>query len=161
MIVDVYTGHLKVESVVCAVDVGKAINPGLVKGQIEGGVAQAHGYAVTEQLLAKDGRIFNPNLSTYLMPGIGDIPGRVESVILEIPDPRGPWGVRGMAEMPFIPLAPAVSAALFDAVGVWFDQSPLTPGRISAGLLSKQSDLLLSGSLSGNGVEERGVPVTA
>ena len=137
VIVDVDTGHLKVESVVCAVDVGKAINPGLVKGQIEGAVAQAHGYAVTEQLLAKDGRIFNPNLSTYLMPGIGDIPGRVESVILEIPDPRGPWGVRGMAEMPFIPLAPAVSAALFDAVGVWFDELPLTPGRISAGLLSK------------------------
>ena len=106
VIVDVDTGHLRVESVVCAVDVGKAINPGLVKGQIEGAVAQAHGYAVTEQLLAKEGRIFNPNLSTYLMPGIGDIPGRVESVILEIPDPRGPWGVRGMAEMPFIPLAP-------------------------------------------------------
>ena len=93
VIVDVDTGHLKVESVVCAVDVGKAINPGLVKGQIEGAVAQAHGYAVTEQLLAKEGRTFNPNLSTYLMPGIGDIPGRVESVILEIPDPRGPWGV--------------------------------------------------------------------
>ncbi len=132
--VDVDTGHLKVESVVCAVDVGKALNPGLVKGQIEGAVAQAHGYAVTEQLLSKDGRIFNPNLSTYLMPGIGDIPRRVESVILEIPDPRGPLGVRGMAEMPVIPLAPAVSAAIYDAVGVWFDELPLTPEHISAGL---------------------------
>ena len=132
--VDVDTGHLRLESVVCAVDVGKAINPALVRGQIEGAVAQAHGYAVTEQLLSKDGRIFNPNLSTYLMPGIGDIPRRVESVILEIPDPNGPWGVRGMAEMPFIPLAPAVSAALYDAVGVWFDELPLTPEHISAGL---------------------------
>jgi CO/xanthine dehydrogenase Mo-binding subunit len=132
--VDVDTGHLKVESVVCAVDVGKALNPGLVKGQIEGAVAQAHGYAVTEQLLSKDGRIFNPNLSTYLMPGIGDIPRRVESVILEVPDPLGPMGVRGMAEMPVIPLAPAVSAALYDAVGVWFDELPLTPEHISAGL---------------------------
>ena len=132
--VDVDTGHLRLESVVCAVDVGKAINPALVRGQIEGAVAQAHGYAVTEQLLSKDGRIFNPNLSTYLMPGIGDIPRRVESVILEIPDPNGPLGVRGMAEMPFIPLAPAVSAALYDAVGVWFDELPLTPEHISAGL---------------------------
>ena len=132
--VDVDTGHLKVDSVVCAVDVGKAINPKLVRGQIEGAVAQAQGYAVTEHLLAKDGRIFNPNLSTYLMPGIGDIPRRVESVILEIPDPRGPWGVRGMAEMPFIPLAPAVSAAIYDAVGVWFDELPLTPEHISTGL---------------------------
>ena len=93
--VDVDTGHLRLESVVCAVDVGKAINPALVKGQIEGAVAQAHGYAVTEQLLSKDGRIFNPNLSTYLMPGIGDIPRRVESVILEIPDPNGPSGGAG------------------------------------------------------------------
>lgn len=132
--VDLDTGHLKVESVVCAVDVGKAINPGLVKGQIEGAVAQAHGYAVTERLVTEQGRILNPHLSTYLIPGIGDIPERVESVIVEIPDPRGPWGVRGMAEMPFVPLAPAVSAALFDATGVWFNQLPLTPGQVSAGL---------------------------
>ena len=134
--VDVDTGHLKVESVVCAVDVGKAINPGLVKGQIEGAVAQAHGYAVTERLVTEQGKILNPHLSTYLIPGIGDIPERVESVIVEIPDPRGPWGVRGMAEMPFVPLAPAVSAALFDATGVWFNQLPLTPGQVSAGLRS-------------------------
>ena len=134
--VDLDTGHLKVETVVCAVDVGKAINPGLVRGQIEGAVAQAHGYAVTERLVTEQGKILNPHLSTYLIPGIGDIPDRVESVIMEIPDPRGPWGVRGMAEMPFIPLAPAVSAALFDAVGVWFDELPLTPGQVSAGLRS-------------------------
>lgn len=132
--VDIDTGHLRVESVVCAVDVGRAVNPGLVTGQIEGAVAQAHGYAVTENLVVEEGRIGNPHLSTYLIPGIGDIPDRVESVIMEIPDPRGPWGVRGMAEMPFIPLAPAVSAAVFDATGVWFDQLPLTPGRVSAGL---------------------------
>ena len=134
--VDLDTGHLKVESVVCAVDVGRAINPGLVKGQVEGAVAQAHGYAVTERLVTEQGRILNPHLSTYLIPGIGDIPERVESVIVEIPDPRGPWGVRGMAEMPFVPLAPAVSAALFDATGVWFSRLPLTPGQVSAGLRS-------------------------
>ena len=134
VIVDIDTGHLRVGSVVCAVDVGKAINPALVKGQIEGAVAQAHGYAATERLVTEQGRILNPHLSTYLIPGIGDIPGRVESVIVEIPDPRGPWGVRGMAEMPFIPLAPALSAALFDATGVWFDELPLTPGQVSATL---------------------------
>ncbi len=70
------------------------------------------------------------------MPGIGDIPRRVENVILEIPDPNGPLGVRGMAEMPFIPLVPAVSAAVYDAVGVCFDELPLTPEHISAGLQS-------------------------
>jgi CO/xanthine dehydrogenase Mo-binding subunit len=132
--VDVETGHIHVERVICADDVGKAINPQLVEGQIEGGVVQAYGYAVTENLVVENGRILNPRLSTYLIPGILDIPERVDSIILEIPDPRGPWGVRGMAEMPFIPLAPAITAALHDATGVWFDEIPLTPGRVAAKL---------------------------
>jgi CO/xanthine dehydrogenase Mo-binding subunit len=129
--VDVETGHIHVERVICADDVGKAINPQLVKGQVEGAVVQAYGYAVTENLVVENGRILNPRLSTYLIPGILDIPERVDSVILEVPDPRGPWGARGMAEMPFIPLAPAITAALHDATGVWFDEIPLTPGRVA------------------------------
>lgn len=134
--VDVETGHVYVERVVCANDVGKAINPNLVEGQIEGAVVQAHGYAVTENLRSQDGHILNPRLSTYLIPGILDIPERVKSVIMEIPDPQGPWGARGMAEMPFIPYAPAVAAALYDATGVWFDEFPLTPERVLATLVS-------------------------
>lgn len=129
--VDVETGHIVVHEAVCAVDVGSALNPALVEGQIEGGVVQAHGYAVTEDLQVRGARIVNPRLSTYLMPGIGDIPQRVRSVVVEEPDPRGPWGARGMAEMPLIPYAPAVVAALHDATGVWFDSFPLTPDRVA------------------------------
>ena len=132
--VDIETGHINVDRVVCANDVGKAINPNLIEGQIEGGIVQAYGYAVTENLQVKNGHILNPRLSTYLIPGIWDIPERVESVIMEIPDPLGPWGVRGMAEMPFIPLAPAITGALYDATGVWFDEIPLTPSRVVAKL---------------------------
>jgi len=132
--VDVETGHLVVHEAVCAVDAGRAVNPELVAGQIEGGVVQAHGYAITEDLQVRDGRIVNPRLSTYLMPGIGDIPQRVVPVIVEEPDPRGPWGVRGVAEVPLIAYAPAVVAALHDATGVWFDALPLTPDRVLAGL---------------------------
>jgi CO/xanthine dehydrogenase Mo-binding subunit len=77
------------------------------------------------------GRILNPRLSTYLIPGIMDIPAEVQSVILEYPDPQGPWGARGMAEMPFIPYASAVVAALYDATGVWFHEFPLTPERVA------------------------------
>ncbi|MGB0386369.1 MAG: xanthine dehydrogenase family protein molybdopterin-binding subunit [Ardenticatenaceae bacterium] len=132
--VDTQTGHINVERVVCVNDVGKAINPNLIEGQIEGAVIQAHGYAITENLQIKNGHILNPRLSTYLMPGISDIPKKVDSVIMEIPDPQGPWGVRGMAEMPLIPLAPAITAALHDATGVWFDQIPLTPPRVLAKL---------------------------
>ncbi len=132
--VDIETGHIYVDRVVCANDVGKAINPNLVEGQIEGAVVQAHGYALTENLRSEGGHILNPRLSTYLIPGILDIPADVKSVIVEEPDPLGPWGVRGMAEMPFIPYAPAVAAALFDATGVWFDEFPLTPERVVRGL---------------------------
>lgn len=132
--VDVDTGLIQVDRLVCAVDVGKAINPNLVEGQIEGAVVQGHGYTLTERLQVVEGRIVNPRFSTYLIPGIGDVPLRVESVILEHPDPRGPWGVRGMAEMPLIPVAPAVVHALHRATGVWFHAIPLTPDRVVAEL---------------------------
>ncbi len=132
--VDIETGHIRVDRVVSAVDVGKAINPQQVVGQTEGAVVQAHGYAITENLIVQEGRTINPRLSQYLIPGIGDIPRRVDTVIVESHDPNGPFGVRGMAEMPFIPYAAAVVAALFDATGVWFNEFPLTPDRVVAGL---------------------------
>jgi len=128
--VDVETGHVHVMRVVSAHDVGKAINPHLIEGQIEGAVIQALGYAIMEDVVTKEGRILNPTLSTYLIPTIWDIPQETKSVILEYTDPRGPWGARGMAEMPFIPLAPAIVAAVHDATGVWFDRIPLTPERV-------------------------------
>jgi CO/xanthine dehydrogenase Mo-binding subunit len=81
--VDIETGHVYVDRVVCAVDVGNALNPNLIVGQIEGAVIQACGYAIMEDLQVRDGRIQNPYLSQYLIPGIKDIPGRVDSVILE------------------------------------------------------------------------------
>ena len=132
--VDVETGHIRVDRVTSAHDVGRAINPQLVVGQIEGAVVQAHGYVLSENLIVTDGRIRNPRLSSYLIPGIGDIPAHVESVILELADPQGPWGARGMAEMPYITYAPAVIAAVHDATGVWFDEFPLTPSRVLAAL---------------------------
>ena len=138
--VDTGTGHIRVDRVVSAHDVGRAINPQLVVGQIEGAVIQAHGYALSEDLRSDGGRLQNMRLSTYLMPGIGDIPTAVDSVVLELADPLGPWGARGMAEMGMIPYAPAVTAALHDATGVWFDDFPLTPDRVLAGLRQAEGD---------------------
>lgn len=128
--VDIETGHIRVERVTCANDVGKAINPVSIQGQIEGAVVQAYGYSILEQLQLKEGRILNPYFSQYLIPGIKDVPVQVDSVIVEEADPLGPWGARGMAEMPFLPVAPAITAALHDATGVWFDEIPLTPYRV-------------------------------
>ncbi|HJQ96134.1 MAG TPA: molybdopterin cofactor-binding domain-containing protein, partial [Acidimicrobiia bacterium] len=132
--VDIETGHIRVDRVICANDVGKVINRTLVEGQVEGAIVQAHGYAITEDLQVQDARITNPRLSAYLIPGIDDIPGEVRTILLEHADPLGPWGVRGMAEMPLVPYAAAVVAALHDATGVWFHQLPLTPSRVLAGL---------------------------
>ncbi len=132
--VDVETGHIVVDRVTSTHDIGRAINPSLVVGQIEGAVAQAHGYTLSERLRVAEGRVLNPRFSTYLIPGIGDMPAEINSVIMELADPRGPWGARGMAEMPMMTYAPAVVAALHDATGVWFTEFPLTPDRVLATL---------------------------
>jgi CO/xanthine dehydrogenase Mo-binding subunit len=128
--VDTETGHVRLLDVVCADDVGRAVNPQLVQGQIEGAVVQAAGYAVLEDFQELGGEVRTAHLSTYLIPTVRDIPERVESVILEYPDPIGPWGARGMGEMPFLPLPPALAAAVRDAIGIWFDSFPLTPERV-------------------------------
>lgn len=137
--VDVETGHIRVDRVVSTHDVGRAISPELVRGQIEGAVVQAHGYALSENLQVVDGMIVNPRFSSYLIPGIGDVPVKVDSVVLELADPLGPFGARGVAEMPFITYAPAVLAAVHDATGVWFDEFPLTPSRVLAGIKANAS----------------------
>ncbi|HEY72130.1 MAG TPA: xanthine dehydrogenase family protein [Thermoflexia bacterium] len=135
--VDTETGELRILRVVCADDVGQAINPQNIVGQIEGAVAQAVGWATCENLIVEQGRVLTPNLSTYLIPTIRDVPERVESIIVEQPDPRGPWGARGMGEMPFLPLAPALTAAIHQATGVWFDELPLTPERVLQGISAR------------------------
>jgi CO/xanthine dehydrogenase Mo-binding subunit len=128
------TGFITVHQVFCADDVGKAINPEQVIGQIEGAVVQAHGYTILEDFRVHQGQVLTPFLNNYLIPGIYDIPERVESIIVEDPHPAGPYGVRGMAEMPYLPYAPAITAAVYDATGVWYDEFPLTPERILRGL---------------------------
>lgn len=130
--VDLGTGHIRVDRVTSVHDVGRAINPRLVRGQIEGAIVQAHGYVMSEDLVVEKGRIANPRLSGYLIPGVGDVPEHVESVVLEFGDPLGPWGARGVAEMPYISYAPAVIAAVHNATGVWFDEFPLIPSRVLA-----------------------------
>ncbi len=132
--VDTETGSITVNRVVCADDVGKAINPEQVVGQIEGAIVQAHGYTILEDFQMHKGQVLTPHLSTYLIPGVYDIPKRVDSIIVEEPHPDGPYGARGMGEMPYLPYAPLIAAAVFDAIGIWFDEFPLTPERVLRGL---------------------------
>ncbi len=135
--VDTETGHVRVVDVISANDVGKAIHPKLVQGQIEGGVVQALGYVLMENFITQDGYVLTDKLSTYLIPTILDVPPRVRSLILEYADPLGPWGARGMGEMPFLPVAAGVIHAVHQATGVWFHAFPLIPERVHAALQAR------------------------
>lgn len=128
--VDLETGHVQIERLISVNDVGKAVNPQLIEGQIEGAAAQAIGWTLLENFIQKEARTLTPHLSNYLIPGVLDVAAIIEPVILEVPDPQGPLGVRGMAEMPLIPTAAAIGAAIHDAIGVWIDQLPYTPERV-------------------------------
>jgi len=128
--VDAETGTLRLLRVVSVNDVGCAINPQQVEGQIEGGVVQALGWATTENFITEGGRVITDRLSTYLIPTVLDVPETITPLIVEEADPRGPWGARGMGEMPFLPLAPALAAAIHDATGIWYDELPFTAERV-------------------------------
>ena len=135
--VDMETGQVRVEKFICADDVGKAINPQQVVGQIEGAVVQALGYALLEDWKTQDGRVLTDRLSTYLIPTILDVPAELQSIIVEVPDPNGPWGARGMGEVPYLPVAAAVAAAIHDATGVRIDEFPFTAERVWRALRDK------------------------
>ncbi len=135
--VDTETGQVKVERFISADDVGQAINPQQVTGQIEGASVQALGYAIQEEWKTREGRVLTDKFSTYLIPTILDVPDQMDALIVEVPDHNGPFGARGMGEMPFLPAAAAVCAAVYDATGVRFDEFPLTPERVWRGLRGK------------------------
>lgn len=128
--VDTGTGKISLLKVVAAHDPGKAVNPQQVEGQIEGGVIQALGWSLLENFITENGEVLTDKLSTYLIPTVMDIPGEIVSIIDELHDPIGPYGVRGIGEIPFIPLAPAIAAAIHNAAGVWIDRIPITPDLI-------------------------------
>ncbi|HEX9068212.1 MAG TPA: molybdopterin cofactor-binding domain-containing protein, partial [Ktedonobacterales bacterium] len=136
--VNTLTGQVRVLSIISAHDVGKAINRQQVEGQIEGCLAQAVGYALLENLQVRDGRILTPYFSTYLLPTVLDMPTEVIPVILELADPEGPYGARGVAEMALVPFTPAVAAAIHDATGVWLSQQPMLPERVLSALAEQQ-----------------------
>lgn len=128
--VDTRTGLVRILKIISAHDVGRAINTQQVEGQIEGCLAQAVGYTLTENLLSREGKILTPYFSTYLLPTTLDMPTEVYPVLLELADPNGPFGARGVAEMPLVPFAGAVASAIHAATGAWVSELPMTPERV-------------------------------
>ncbi len=127
--VDPELGTVEVTHFAAIHDVGKVISLPGVEGQIEGGVATGLGYALYETMLRKDDQWVD-SFTEYLLPTALDIPGQFESIILEVPEASGPYGAKGIGEIPLVPTAPAVANAVYDAVGVRVTRLPLTPERI-------------------------------
>ncbi|MBZ9795423.1 molybdopterin-dependent oxidoreductase [Mesorhizobium sp. ES1-4] len=132
--VDLKLGTVRLIKITAAHDVGKAINPLLVEGQIEGGIAQGIGMALMEEYIP--GR--TENLHDYLIPTIGDVPP-IETILIEVPDPEGPFGAKGLGEHVMIPTAPAILNAIRHATGVLVDKVPATPSRILAAIREKEA----------------------
>ena len=132
--VDMETGMVKVLKVAAAHDVGKAVNPVLCKGQIEGGVLQGVGYAVREEMTYVEGKgFYNKGFHSYMLPTADDRP-EIDAILVENPDPTGVYGIIGIGECGVNPTLAAIGNAVEDATGVRFSEFPLTPGRVLAGL---------------------------
>ena len=134
IVVDTELGTVQVLKITAAHDVGRAINPTLIEGQIEGGVAQGLGHALMEEFFPGKGE----NLHDYLIPSAGDIPP-VESILIEDPSPIGPFGAKGIGEQAVIPTAPAILNAIHYAIGVRIRRVPATPDRIRAAILEARN----------------------
>ncbi|MCX6190246.1 MAG: xanthine dehydrogenase family protein molybdopterin-binding subunit [Bacteroidetes bacterium] len=135
--VDTYTGNVRVLDIYVAQDVGKVLNPLLLDGQIEGGILQGVGYALTEELLMKEGRILNPNFHNYKMLTAADIPN-IHFTPIETVDKEGPYGAKGVGEAPLIPTAAAIANAVCHALDIEILDLPMTPEKILIALAEKK-----------------------
>jgi CO/xanthine dehydrogenase Mo-binding subunit len=127
--VDTETGEVEVLRIVAAHDVGQAINPLAIEGQIEGGVAMGIGYALMESVIMDRGKPRTPTLAEYSLPTTKDVP-LIRSIIVEEKEPSGPFGAKGVGEPATIPTAPAIINAIYDAVGIRITELPATAERV-------------------------------
>ncbi len=138
--VDIETGRVRPIRIVTAVDVGKAINPDICEGQVEGAVAQGLGYALTEEIqIAPDGHVLNPTFMDYKIYCSADMP-ELTTIIVEAEEPTGPFGAKSVAEIAINGPAPAISNAIYDAVGVRLRSLPMTAEKVLAALDAKGSE---------------------
>ncbi len=128
--VDLDTGKVEVLRAVAAFDVGKAINPDMVRAQMEGGLVQGISTAFFESLQLKNGRVLNPSFVDYRIATAADAPPQLEAIIVEVPQDDGPWGARGIGEHSMVPTIPAIANALYDAVGIRLEAPPFTAEKV-------------------------------
>jgi CO/xanthine dehydrogenase Mo-binding subunit len=136
--VDEATGQTEVKRVWAAVDVGKAINPKLVEGQIEGGVVQGLGFALVEEVVWDGARLANPTLMDYKIPGTMDVPYELNSIIVEHAQEDGPFGAKGVGEISLVPVPAAIANAIHDAAGVRLRRLPMNAERVLRAWLAEE-----------------------
>ncbi|MGQ9598768.1 MAG: xanthine dehydrogenase family protein molybdopterin-binding subunit [Anaerolineae bacterium] len=134
------TGQVTLKRVWAVHDVGRAINPMQVEGQIEGAIAQALGWTLLEDFILENGHLRTKSYADYLIPTVYDVPDEVHPIILEVADPQGAYGIRGVGEMPMLMLAPAILDAIHDATGIWFTRLPVKAEDVLLALKKKQSE---------------------
>lgn len=135
--VDTETGEVELLKIVAVHDCGKAINPLLVEGQIEGGVGNGVGYGLMEEMIVKDGEVRNPQFTNYMIPTSLDVP-EIISGIVERPDSTGPFGAKGVGEPSLLPTAPAIVNAIYDAVGIRLRDLPATSEKVLKAIKEKE-----------------------
>jgi carbon-monoxide dehydrogenase large subunit len=128
--VDMDTGRVQVIKAVAAFDVGKAINPEAVRTQMEGGLVQGISTALFEALQLKQGFVQNPSLVDYRIATSVDVPAKLETIIIEVPQDDGPWGARGIGEHAMVPTIPAIANAIYDAIGIRPGDPPFSSERV-------------------------------
>lgn len=139
--IDPETGKMQVRKIALAVDVGKAINPSLIEGQITGGIVQGLATVLYEDMRFDDhGRLLNPNFTDYKIPTALDIPDEIVPIIVEVPQPDGPFGARGVGEHTMIPAAPVIANAVEDALGIRITSMPITAEKVALTLLAAATE---------------------
>ena len=136
--VDTETGEVDVLNVWAAHDVGKAVNPEMVRGQIGGGVQMGLGFALMEEFIQQEGQVRTRKFAEYQIPTAMDMPVEIVPIIVEVPDPSGPYGAKGLGEMTTLPTAPAILNAIHDGTGVRLERLPATAERILVALKGEQ-----------------------
>jgi CO/xanthine dehydrogenase Mo-binding subunit len=135
--IDLDSGKIDILHAASAFDVGRAINPDLVRAQMEGGIVQGISSAIFEQMIFKEGHMQNPNFVDYRIATTMDLPKKIDSIIVEEPQDDGPWGARGVGEHPMVPTIAALANAIYDAVGIRMEGPPFTAEKIFKALKMK------------------------
>jgi carbon-monoxide dehydrogenase large subunit len=141
--IDVITGKIEILKAAQAFDIGKAVNPLLIKGQIDGGFIMGQSIALFEEMIFDDqGWVLNPNLSSYRILRAEEIPREIDEIIVETPELTGPHGARGLGEIVMVSVAPAIGNAVYNAIGVNMTKLPMSPETVWRTVQEQKPDLI-------------------